>query len=145
MHSNKLIFALLAFWSITVSAGTPAPLSPLVWEVKVERAADVLFRYTRFNTESEYPCMRFETIEPTSNKVLQTKDYCNVTLPFLNNTIIDVRNEVQLIDYMDLELTGNTFTFIIDLILKEQASFLLSCSLNIDGDIMSEVDCQNKY
>lgn len=147
MHSNKLIstlFSILVFWSITVSAGTPAPLSPLVWEVKVERAGNVLFRYTTFNTESEYPCMRFETIEPTSNKVLKTKDYCKVTLPFLNNTVVDLKNEVQLIDYMDLKLVDDIFTFTIDIILKEQASFLLSCSLNIDGENISEVICSQK-
>lgn len=144
MHSIKIIFALFALYSSCVTAEEPAPFSPLVWDVKVERSGNVLFRHTTFNTESEYPCMRFETIEPISNKILQTKDYCKVTLPFLNNTVIDLKNEVQLVDYMDLKFVDDTFTFTLDIILKEQASFLLSCSLNIDGENMSEVGCQNK-
>lgn len=144
IRSIKIIFALFVLYSSCAIAEGPAPFSPLVWDVKIERVGNVLFRYTTFNTESEYPCMRFETIEPTSNKVLQIKDYCKVTLPFLNNTVIDLKNEVQLVDYMDLKFVDDTFTFTLDIILKEQASFLLSCSLNIDGENMSEVDCKNK-
>ena len=144
MRSFKTIFAIFALYSSCAIAEDPASFSPLVWDVKVERAGNVLFRYTTFNTESEYPCMRFETIEPISNKVLQTKDYCKVTLPFLNNTVVDLRNEIQLVDYMDLKFVDDTFTFTLDIILKDQASFLLSCSLNIDGENISEVVCSQK-
>ena len=136
-------FTLLILYTSSVSAEIPSPFSPLVWEVKVERIGDVLFRYTTFNTESKYPCLRFETIEPVSNKVLRTKDYCKITLPFLNDTVIDVKSEVQMVDYMDFKLTGNTFTFVVDLILRDPASFLLLCSLKIDGPDIPETVCVN--
>jgi len=143
MYLIKSVFILLVLYSSSVYAEKPSPFSPLVWDVKVERSGSVLFRYTTFNTESKYPCMRFETIEPIKNEVLNTKDYCKITLPFLNNTVIDVKNEVQLVDYMDLKLTDDTFTFSVDLILRDPASFLLLCSLKIDGPKMSDVKCKN--
>lgn len=143
MHIIKITFALLILYTSIASAEIPNPFSPLVWEVKVERIGDVLFRYTTFNTESEYPCLRFETIEPVSNKVLRTKDYCKITLPLLNDTVIDVKSEIQMVDYMDFKLTGNTLTFVVDLILREPASFLLLCSLKIEGPNISETVCVN--
>ena len=39
------------------------PVSPLAWELHVDRVGDVIFRYVRFLSESDYPCLRLETFE----------------------------------------------------------------------------------
>jgi hypothetical protein len=147
----KKIFSLLIIsWSVLVAAEQPAKIplnmSPLIMESKTEFTGVVVFRYTKFNTESEYPCMRFETIEPTNNKILETKDYCEITLPFLDNLKIDTKTGVQSVDYSDFQFRDNTFTFVIHLItaIPHTPSFLLSCSLTLDSDKMSDVTCNRK-
>ena len=85
MKFNRLLLLLISFFTTSALADIPPTMSPLIRESKSEFTGTVLFRYTRFNTESEYPCMRFETIDPTNDKLLETKDYCEITLPFFNN------------------------------------------------------------
>ena len=146
MKFNRLLLLLISFFTTSALADIPPTMSPLIRESKSEFTGTVLFRYTRFNTESEYPCMRFETIDPTNDKLLETKDYCEITLPFFNNLKVNTRTDVQSVDYTNFKLTDNTFTFEIDLItaMPGAPSFLLNCSLTLDNDEISEVACTRK-
>lgn len=68
------------------AGGTPDIVIPVVdaraMEVGVFRYGGTLWRYTRFNTESDYPCLRFEAINPDRNwQVSEQQDVCEVTLP----------------------------------------------------------------
>jgi hypothetical protein len=146
MKFNRLLLLLISFLTTSALADIPPTMSPLIRESKSEFTGTVLFRYTRFNTESEYPCMRFETIDPTNDKLLETKDYCEITLPFFNNLKVNTRTDVQSVDYTNFKLTDNTFTFEIDLItaMPGAPSFLLNCSLTLDNDEISEVACTRK-
>lgn len=146
MKFNRLILLLTTFFTASALADIPQTMSPLIRESKSEFTGTVLFRYIRFNTESEYPCMRFETIDPTNDKLLETKDYCEITLPFLNNLKINTRTDIQSVDYTNFKLTDNNFTFDIDLItaIPGAPSFLLDCSLTLDSDEMSDVICTRK-
>lgn len=145
MKFNSLLL-LISFFSTSALADIPSSMSPLIRESKSEFTGAVLFRYTRFNTESKYPCMRFETIDPTSDKLLETKDYCEITLPFLNNLKVNTRTDVQSVDYTNFKFTDNTFTFDIDLItsIPGAPSFLLDCSLTLNSDEMSDITCTRK-
>lgn len=146
MKFNRLLLLLISFFTTSALADIPPTMSPLIRESKSEFTGTVLFRYTRFNTESEYPCMRFETIDPTNDKLLETKDYCEITLPFFNNLKVNTRTDVQSVDYTNFKLTDNTFTFEIDLItaMPGAPSFLLNCSLTLNNDEISEVACTRK-
>lgn len=146
MNFNKILNVFIALLTTSALADIPPTMSPLIRESKSEFTGTVLFRYTRFNTESEYPCMRFETIDPTNDKLLETKDYCEITLPFFNNLKVNTRTDVQSVDYTNFKLTDNTFTFEIDLItaMLGAPSFLLNCSLTLDNDEISEVACTRK-
>ena len=146
MKFNRLFILLITFFTMPALAEPPPTMSPLIRESKSEFTGTVLFRYTRFNTESEYPCMRFETIDPTNDKLLETKDYCEITLPFLNNLKFNTRTDIQSVDYSNFKLSDNTFTFEIDLItaMPGAPSFLLDCSLTLDSDEMSDVTCTRK-
>ena len=147
MKLNYLTYLLLAFFSIPVLAKTPLPIpqqmSPLVMESKAIFTGVVLFRYTVFDTESYFPCMRFETIDPVSNEILVTNNYCEITLPFADNQTIDTRTETQSVEYSDFKFADNTFTFKVYLVttIPRAPSFSLVCSLTLDSDIMSEVSC----
>jgi hypothetical protein len=145
MKLNRLLL-LTTFFTASALADVPSTISPLIRESKSEFTGTVLFRYTRFNTESYYPCMRFETIDPTNDKLLKIKDYCEITLPFINNLKVDTRTDVQSVDYSNFKLKDNTFTFEIDLItaIPGAPSFLLNCSLTLDNDEISEVACTRK-
>ena len=146
MNFNKILNVFIALLTTSALADIPPTMSPLIRESKSEFTGTVLFRYTRFNTESEYPCLRFETIDPTNDKLLETKDYCEITLPFFNNLKVNTRTDVQSVDYTNFKLTDNTFTFEIDLITAMQGapSFFLNCSLTLDNDEISEVACTRK-
>ena len=146
MKFNRLLLLLISFFTTSALADIPPTMSPLISESKSEFTGTVLFRYTRFNTESEYPCMRFETIDPTNDKLLETKDYCEITLPFFNNLKVNTRTDAQSVDYTNFKLTDNTFTFEIDLItaMPGAPSFLLNCSLTLNNDEISEVACTRK-
>tara|TARA_B110000008_G_C16600573_1_gene416271 strand:+ start:78 stop:530 length:453 start_codon:yes stop_codon:yes gene_type:complete len=146
MNFNKILNVFIALLTTSALADIPPTMSPLISESKSEFTGTVLLRYTRFNTESEYPCMRFETIDPTNDKLLETKDYCEITLPFFNNLKVNTRTDVQSVDYTNFKLTDNTFTFEIDLItaMPGAPSFLLNCSLTLNNDEISEVACTRK-
>ena len=146
MKFNRLLLLLISFFTTSALADIPPTMSPLIRESKSEFTGTVLFRYTRFNTESEYSCMRFETIDPTNDNLLETKDYCEITLPFFNNLKVNTRTDVQSVDYTNFKLTDNTFTFEIDLItaMPGAPSFLLNCSLTLNNDEISEVACTRK-
>jgi hypothetical protein len=148
MKINYIVYSLLAFFSISALSQVPPPIpaamSPLVMESKAEFTDVVIFRYTAFDTESHFPCMRFETIDPISNEILATNNYCEITLPFGDNQIIDTRTKAQSVEYSDLKFSDNTFTFKVHLVttIPGAPSFSLLCSLTLDSDIMSEVSCK---
>ncbi len=148
MKINYLAYSLLAFFSISAQAenpqSIPPAMSPLVMESKAEYTDVVIFRYTAFETESYFPCMRFETIDPVNNEILATNNYCEITLPFGDNQVIDTRTEAQSVEYSDFKFSDNTFTFKVHLVttIPGAPSFPLLCSLTLDSDIMSEVSCK---
>lgn len=80
------LFTLLGILPHALSADGPGRLAvPEVdvraMEVSVTRHQGTLWRYTRFSTESDYPCLRFEAIEPGQDwRVVDRQDVCEVSL-----------------------------------------------------------------
>lgn len=73
-----LPFALIA----DDSAGIAVPdVDARAMEVSVTRHQGTLWRYIRFSTEGDYPCLRFEAIEPGDEwRVADRRDVCEVPL-----------------------------------------------------------------
>ena len=143
MIKTKVIAVLAAIScaSAYASAYEKYPVSPLAWEINVERVGDVLFRYVRFSSESEYPCLRLETFEPTGNlKLLSRRDICKIRI---NHEIVDVRNDVSGSSFEKLRLEGNVFNFAADIILRRPGSYYLNCKVAIsEKGNLSEPVCQ---
>lgn len=140
----KLIAAI--FFTTAVSATSHAspsekyPVSPLAWELHVERVGDVLFRYVRFLSESDYPCLRLETFEPINLKLLSRQDICKLRA---RNEMIDVRNDVSGAFFEKFKLEGKVFHFAADIILRRPGSYYLECKVDIsDKGKLSEPICK---
>lgn len=111
------------------SAYEKYPVSPLVSEVKVGRAGDVLFRYIEFF--EDYPCIRFETMQPISHKLIDRMEACTFQI---DNSSIDVRRkDLAGVGYKEYRLEGNVFHFTADIVLGGSGPALppLSCKVVI--------------
>lgn len=117
------------------------PVSPLAWELQVERVGDVLFRYIRFMSESEYPCLRLETFDPDKNlKRLHRREVCQVRA---GDETIDVRNDVSGVMFEGFKLDGRDFYFAADIVLRQPGSRYLNCKVTItDKGKISEPNCK---
>lgn len=78
----RWLLALLAFPMAAEAGGTALPeVDARVMEVGVARHGNTLWRYVRFSTESDYPCLRFEAINPEQGwRVSEQRDICDVGL-----------------------------------------------------------------
>lgn len=136
--------------TIFFAAGVPAaahaaahekyPVSPLVSEVKVERAGDVHFRYVEFF--EDYPCIRFETMQPISHKLIDRMEVC--TFQVGNNSIDVRRKDLAGVGYKEYRLKGNVFHFTADIVLGGSGPGLppLSCKVVIaNNGKMTEPAC----
>ena len=134
----------LLFFAMTGSAyAAPAdkyPVSPLAWELQVERVGDVLFRYIRFLSESEYPCLRLETFDPDKDlKRLHRREVCKVRA---GDETIDVRHDVSGVMFEGFKLEGSDFHFAADIVLRRPGSRYLNCKVTISNKgKLSEPNC----
>lgn len=77
LNKQPLIFLLITAWPLTLFAHNAIPGNAA--EMNTTRANDLLFRYTRFNTESSFPCLRLESIDPSNNwKIVEQKNLCEI-------------------------------------------------------------------
>ena len=142
--TKTIVAAILAGVVSTAVFASPSeryPVSPLAWEISVERVGDVLFRYVRFLSESEYPCLRLETFEPVGNlKLLSRQDICKIRI---RNQVVDVRNDVSGSSFREFKLDGRVFSFVADITLKRPGSYYLNCKVVIaDSGKLSEPTCK---
>ena len=126
--------------SAHASAHEKYPVSLLVSEVKVVRVGNVLFRYIEFF--EDYPCIRFETMQPVSHKLIDRMEAC--TFRIGNNSIDVRRKDLAGVGYKEYRLEGNKFHFTADIILGGSEPGLppLSCIVVIaDKGKLSEPAC----
>lgn len=76
------LLAMLASHVAVTAGGTVLPaVDARVMEVGATRHQGTLWRYARFSTESDYPCLRFEAIDPDQGwHVSERRDICNIRL-----------------------------------------------------------------
>lgn len=86
------LLVLMALSAAVAAGGSAFPtLDARVMEVSVARHQGVLWRYARFSTESDYPCLRFEAINPEQGwRVTERRDICDVGLR--DNVTLDFRD-----------------------------------------------------
>lgn len=140
---------ILSVFLLTASACASAPaapldkhpVSPLAWEVRVDRVGDWLFRYVRFLSESEYPCLRIETFDPAKNlNLVHRRDICKVRV---NDATIDLQKDVSASSFENLKLEENVFRFAVDIVRKQPGSHYLACKVVISAKgRLSEPSCQ---
>ncbi|MAL97770.1 MAG: hypothetical protein CL583_04885 [Alteromonadaceae bacterium] len=82
MNRFKVILSVLAGCLPTTACASDmaAPaVAATVIDVKVLRAESGLLRYVQFSTESDYPCVRIEVIQPTQAwRVSAQRDICEI-------------------------------------------------------------------
>ena len=88
----RWLLVLLALPVAAEAGGTALPaVDARVMDVGVARHENTLWRYVRFSTESDYPCLRFEAINPEKAwRVVERRDICDVVLP--GGITLDFRN-----------------------------------------------------
>lgn len=79
MKTYKALIASTVFLLPTHGAIASTVIPGNAMEINTQRIGDLLFRYTRFNSESSHPCLRAELINPQDNwKIVETKDICEI-------------------------------------------------------------------
>ncbi|MFE8070091.1 hypothetical protein QQM79_03445 [Marinobacteraceae bacterium S3BR75-40.1] len=78
--------------TLAQGGGTGVPnVDGRVMEVGVSRYQGTLWRFVRFNTETDYPCLRFEALDPDNDWRVRTgRDVCGIELP--DGEVLDFRN-----------------------------------------------------
>ncbi|MBI3897583.1 MAG: hypothetical protein HY308_04710 [Gammaproteobacteria bacterium] len=130
---KKIVCTLLlaACTTVHASASEKYPVPTPVWEVKVERINDFLLRYVVFDTFA-YPCLRLETIEPISDKLVHRMDVCKFQI---DNMTIDVRRkDLAGSGFKDFRLEENVFYFTAEIFLAKPGSYYLNCKVVISNN-----------
>ena len=142
------LIVLLGCVSLTSAAGgAPDRTIPVVdaraMEVGVFRHGETLWRYTRFNTESDYPCLRFEAIKPEQNwRVSDQRDVCEVSLPEGHPLVFD---NTAYTGFTGIGFSRDKQAFHFDIEYMERTASgekSISCWLPVTGGSLGIVRCQ---
>ena len=110
-----LLAAGLVYGSVIGCAASANPLpvvSSKAMEIRTERVGETLLRLVRFNTESGYPCLRFETIRPAQGwQVMQRNDVCEIQPA--GGQKIDLETDVAFVEYTEIEISSSGFGFMV--------------------------------
>lgn len=105
------------------------PVSSLVSEVKLQRAGQVLFRYVEFDAESEYPCLRLETLKPGyAHEIIDRTDVCSL---LVGNATVDVSKDVSGVYFSNYSVRNGKFRFTAEISLARAGSHYLDCEVMI--------------
>ena len=79
MKTYKILITSAAALLLSYGAIASTDIPGNAMEMNVKRMGDLLFRYTRFNSESSNPCLRAELINPQDSwKIVESKDICEI-------------------------------------------------------------------
>lgn len=103
----------LVYGSVMGCAALANPLpvvSSKAMEIRTQRVGESLLRLVRFNTESGYPCLRFETIQPEQDwQIMQRKDVCGIQPG--GGRRIDLEADVAFVEFTEIEIDLSGFGF----------------------------------
>ena len=81
-----------------------------VSDIGLLRTAHGLLRYVRFNTESDYPCLRLEVIQPEQGwRVSARRDICGIET--VDGTEIGFADDLAFVEFTGLALGEAGFRF----------------------------------
>lgn len=105
-------------------------------EVNAKRAEGLLFRYTRFNSESPYPCLRLELINPKDDwAVVERKNICE-----MNG--LSLANDFSYAGFSKIEFHGSAVSFDFNYLLNEEpGEYVQRCTVETKGRVLSEMKC----
>lgn len=107
-------------------------------EMNSKRINGLLFRYTRFNAESPFPCLRLELIKPQDNwKIIERKDICE-----MNG--LSLANDHAYSSFENLRFKNNALYFKFNYYLKASVGeFSQNCSIKIADNQINPIECAN--
>lgn len=135
MRWNMLLAALVLGVSPVYSvAGTDVYRYAV--EVNAKRAEGLLFKYTRFNSESPYPCLRIELINPKDDwAVVERKNICE-----MNG--LSLANDFSYAGFSNIEFHGSAVSFDFNYLLNEEpGEYVQRCTVEAKGRVLSEMKC----
>ncbi|MCJ8170433.1 hypothetical protein [Atopomonas sediminilitoris] len=139
MKKRQLLTALVMFPLHPIFDAVAADeISVYAMEMNVKRINEVIFRYTRFNSESPYPCLRLELISPQKHwKVVDRKDMCE-----MNGKDLGVGYSYSGFDSFVFKEDGITFRF--NYFEKDNyGEYSQHCSVVVVGEKMQAVECSD--
>lgn len=105
-------------------------------EMNVKRINGLLFRYTRFNTESPFPCLRLELIKPQDSwKVLEKKDICE-----MNG--MSLASDFSYSGFEAIEFKSNSIDFKFSYFAKNApGEYVQECSIHVFENKIQDIKC----
>ncbi|MDX2355023.1 hypothetical protein [Stutzerimonas xanthomarina] len=105
-------------------------------EVNAKRSEGLLLKYTRFNSESPYPCLRLELINPKDDwTVVERKNICE-----MNG--LSLANDFSYAGFSKIEFHGSAVGFDFNYLLNEEpGEYVQRCTVEAKGRILSEMKC----
>jgi hypothetical protein len=123
---------------LTFSAAAANDIPPYAMEMKTKRVNGLLFRYTRFNAESPFPCLRLELIKPQHNwEIVDKKDICE-----MND--LSLASNYTYSGFEDIQFTNNSLIFKFNYYSKTTpGEFSQDCSVKVVDDQIKLIECTN--
>ena len=105
-------------------------------EVNAKRAEDLLFKYTRFNSESPYPCLRLELINPKDDwAIIEQRDICE-----MNG--LSLKKGFSYAGFSKIEFHGSSVSFDFNYLLNEEpGEYFQTCTIEAAGKALSDMKC----
>lgn len=107
-------------------------------EMNAKRIDGLLFRYTRFNSESPFPCLRLELIKPKNNwEIVDKKDICD-----MNGKRLGV--EYSYSGFDAIEFKNNAIQFKFNYFSKDEpGEYTQHCSIQAIQNKIQNIECTN--
>ncbi|CCN72345.1 hypothetical protein [Vibrio nigripulchritudo] len=111
------------------------------WDMGIERVNDSLFRWILFHPDSEFPCLRIETMEPATRTLIEQKNICSI-IDNETSKVFGFKN-LTYIDIHDIRLVESMFMFEVELTpLESTKVVLISCGLELSSSRLEDLICK---
>lgn len=105
-------------------------------EMNTTRINNLLFRFTRFNAESSFPCLRLESIDPLNNwEIVEQKDLCEIDGISLDNDLTYAA--IEALEFHQSSLHFN-LTYFDN---QSPGEYLKECSVDFNKGNIQEPKC----
>lgn len=136
MKKHRLLIAFVAFVASALDATAADSISAYAMEMNTKRINGSLFRYTRFNTESPFPCLRLELIKPEDSwNITEKNDICE-----MNG--MSLASDYAYSGFENIRFTDSALEFEFKYYLENTAGeYAQNCSVNVSKGTMQSIEC----